>query len=80
MGILLAWSWGYPLVEILSGMDVRKIFPNRLVLSLGEKVLQLDPGTITDPMVQRLARGAPANPPLPRFKLHTDGVYRIASI
>lgn len=76
MAILLAWHWAFPLDEILSGMNIRKIYPNRLVLLLGEKILGLKPGSITGPIYQRLERGAPPNPPLPAYHVDQDGFFR----
>ena len=77
MAILLACHWGYPMDEVLSGMDTSRVYPNKLILSLGESVLNLAPGVITMPVFERLEVTAPQNPPLPVFKACPDGVYQM---
>jgi len=78
MAILVAWNMGYSIEELLSGMDVNKVYPNKLILSLGEEVLGLEAGFLVNAVFTRLAGRPKPNPPLPIFRVDEDGVYRLA--
>jgi hypothetical protein len=76
MALLLARYWNYPLVEVLSGLNIKKVYPNKRLLALGEAVLGLAPGALAQPIFERLASSR-ENPPLPRFEVGNDGTYQI---
>jgi hypothetical protein len=76
MAVLLARYWNYPMAEVLSGLNIKKVYPNKRLLSLGEAVLGVAPGTLAQPIFERLANSR-ENPPLPRFEVGKDGTYQI---
>jgi predicted protein tyrosine phosphatase len=77
MAVLLACHWDYPMEEILSGLNIYRVYPNKLLLALGEAVLRREPGSITAPVVERLRMKPAVNPPLPVFRMDEDGTYKV---
>lgn len=77
MAILLAWHWQHPLEAILTGLNQKKVYPNQLILSLGEKVLGLAQGCISEPVFERLRGGANENPALPIFRMNEHGEFKL---